>query len=384
MVAMRARSLVFAILFFGALPAHAEEAEAFLGRWLDAQNKGDFAAYQALYAESFRGVRTSGSSSVAMDRTKWMEDRARMFRKPMVVEATGVVMRKVPEGTLAELEQSWTSGDYKDVGKKTLLLVAAGESFQIAREELLTSRRALLPGQIMEVRVPAKSAEAAEAARDRFAAVVGMLPGIKDWPLRVSDKPLGVIALACDRPEFAELAEVAQAIDPTAVARVVRGASSGCPELEPATGDEEHDDWPLVAEAQIGKRTLTVFVTKYTQADMGDFGRERQGHHLVALYRDENRAVLATKKAESASDFSELEDVSGDGRKVVVTETYIDDPCDGTSRNRYKKLRRETSIAPDPAAPDQLRLRTSDTTLERGKCDDSGYREWIRDMNRAR
>lgn len=373
---MRAAAVLSVVLW--AAPARAEEAQAFVERWLKAQNQGDFAAYQALYADAFRGVRTSSGRSVTLDRAKWMEDRERMFKKPMVVEAASLSVRPSPEGTVVELLQTWSSGDYKDVGRKALLLVDAGGSWRIAREEQLSSKRVLLAGQIAEVTIPAKTPEAAEAARAAFADAVELLPGIKAWPLRVTDT--GVVALACDRAEHEELAALAQAIAPSAVARVVRGAPA-CPELEAGEGDEEHPEWPVVAAASLGKRTLAVFVVRYRQQDLGDFGRDRRGHHLVALLRDAGGAIVASERLESASDFSELEGVSAEGRKVVVTETYIDAPCDGTDKHRYKKLRRVTSIAPDG---DRVRARTSDSTLERGRCDDEGYREWIRDMDRAR
>ena len=98
---------------------------------------------------------------------------------------------------------------------------------------------------------------------------------------------------------------------------------------------------------------------------------------MRSLYRGADGAIVATERLDSASDFSELDDVSAEGRKIVVTETYIDAPCDGTDKHRYKKLRRETSIAPDPAAPDLLRVKTSDTTRNT-QPELSAERSWIR------
>src|SRR5438105_2725239 len=58
---------------------NAKEALALVERWQAAQNKGDFAAYQALYATAFRGVRRSGARVSEFDRAGWLADRERMF-----------------------------------------------------------------------------------------------------------------------------------------------------------------------------------------------------------------------------------------------------------------------------------------------------------------
>ena len=50
----------------------------------DAQNTGNFDAYQSLCAPSFSGVRRSGPRNASFDRAGWMADRQRMFQKPTV------------------------------------------------------------------------------------------------------------------------------------------------------------------------------------------------------------------------------------------------------------------------------------------------------------
>ena len=40
-------------------PPDEAAVRALIGRWLDAQNKGDFAAYSAMYTPSFHGIRRS-------------------------------------------------------------------------------------------------------------------------------------------------------------------------------------------------------------------------------------------------------------------------------------------------------------------------------------
>jgi hypothetical protein len=378
------RLLCALALVLAARSAHAEEPAAFVARWLAAQNQGDFAAYQALYGEGFRGVRTSGSRAVTMDRAKWLEDRERMFRKPMVVEADEIRTRTVAEGVLVELRQTWASGEYKDVGKKTLLLVAVGDELRIAREELLTSERVLLPGQILEVVIPVRTAEEAERARARFQTLAELLRGVRSWPLRVSDTPPGVVAVACGAGDVGAMARTARALEPAAVARFVRAPATACPELEESEDPAETWEWPATAEARLGKRTLTVLVTPYTSTDHGDWGRSRRGYRLAAIYREASGEVLDTLDGESASDFSEIDGLTAAAKKIVLAEIYVDQPCDGTTRHAFKRLRRVTTIEPDPSAPASLRSRSKDTTLERGRCDDAAYRDWLREMNRAR
>ncbi len=368
-----------------ATAAGADPAAELVSRWLAAQNSGDFEAYQALYAESFRGVRTSGGRSVTMDRAQWLEDRRRMFARPMVVEARDVRSRTSGEGIHVELEQTWAAGEYKDVGKKTMLLAMQGDTLRIAREELHTSTRVLLPGQIEHVFIPAKTKEEAEVTRVRFEKVASELRGLRAWPLKVSEDPAGVLVVACDAEGFAGMAETARAIDRRAVAKIVRGASTACPELERSEDSDDRWAWPRIAEARLpGKRSLIVFVTPYTSTDHGDFGRERRGHHVLAALRDESGDVLATLAETAASDFSDLSSVVAAGKKVVVTERYVDAPCDGTDKHAYKRLERVTTFELDPSAPESLRARGRDRTLERGRCDDSGYRQWQQEMNRAR
>lgn len=106
-------------------------------RWLEAQNKGDFATYQSLYANRFTGIRRSGPRTARLDRAGWMRDRARMFKSPMQVSATD---RKIAAAsTVVTFTQTWQSGTYKDVGPKRLVIVVEKGAPKIAREELLAS-----------------------------------------------------------------------------------------------------------------------------------------------------------------------------------------------------------------------------------------------------
>jgi ketosteroid isomerase-like protein len=117
---------------------------ALIGRWLEAQNKGDFAAYRALYMPSFHGVRRSGGRTVVLDYQGWLRDRERMFKKPMKVTATDV--RVAREGGLmrATFLQEFSSGNYADRGRKQIDFALVSGA-PIAREELLESE--LLPAK---------------------------------------------------------------------------------------------------------------------------------------------------------------------------------------------------------------------------------------------
>jgi hypothetical protein len=124
------------------LPARAQssEATALITRWLAAQNGGDFAAYQALYAARFTGVRRSGNRTVMLDRAGWLKDRGRMFKKPMKVSVDKVTGSGGEGSELVRFVQTWASGSYQDVGPKELLLIRDGGTVRIAREEMLTSQ----------------------------------------------------------------------------------------------------------------------------------------------------------------------------------------------------------------------------------------------------
>ena len=116
-----------------------EEIAALLDRWLAAQNEGDFESYQALYAERFLGVKRSGPRTVRFDRAGWLADRQRMFRKKVTVLAEDRKVSSWSAGAKLLFKQTWSSGSYKDVGPKQLVLSRQGGALRIAREEMLSS-----------------------------------------------------------------------------------------------------------------------------------------------------------------------------------------------------------------------------------------------------
>ncbi len=120
--------------------ADRKDAEALLAGWLEAQNGGDFAGYQAMYADSFAGVRRSGKKVRRFDRAGWMADRGRMFEKPMTVAAEAVHVMARGAQTHLFFTQTYQQGTYKDSGRKWMALErGADRGFRIAREEMLDS-----------------------------------------------------------------------------------------------------------------------------------------------------------------------------------------------------------------------------------------------------
>ena len=126
-------------------------------RWLRAQNEGDFAAYSALYAPCFHGLRRSGDGAVVLDYEGWLRDRERMFKKKMKVNATDI--RVASAGTLASATfvQEFSSGTYADRGRKgDSTSPRSGGAPSIASEELLESER--LPAKAGHKSLPADDA----------------------------------------------------------------------------------------------------------------------------------------------------------------------------------------------------------------------------------
>jgi len=123
----------------GATPLSEAAVRSLLDGWIDVQNRGDFTAYEKLYAERFTGIKRSGERTRSFGRHDWMQDRASMFKRPMRVTASGVQLTVTPSLARVSFEQTWSSAKYRDVGPKELLIVAGAASPQIAREEMLAS-----------------------------------------------------------------------------------------------------------------------------------------------------------------------------------------------------------------------------------------------------
>lgn len=135
------------------------DAQALLDAWLRAQNGGDFAAYERLYAPRFTGVRRSGPRVRRFDRAGWMTDRRTMFNASMQVAARDVAITSGTGTATVRFMQDFTQGRFHDTGPKEVVLVRAGASLAIAREEMLASTlgnaaqtpAAPAPGALMHV-----------------------------------------------------------------------------------------------------------------------------------------------------------------------------------------------------------------------------------------
>lgn len=123
----------------GAATTDEAAARATLDAWLKAQNEGDFAAYSALYAQKFNGVKRAGARTARFQRPGWLADRGKMFEGRFTVAADKVKVLPQPNGAVISFEQTWASKRFRDVGPKQLVLVREGEALRIAREEMLAS-----------------------------------------------------------------------------------------------------------------------------------------------------------------------------------------------------------------------------------------------------
>jgi ketosteroid isomerase-like protein len=151
--------------------AHADKLDeaavrALVARWLAAQNKGDFAAYRALYAVSFHGVRRSGGRTAIFDYDGWLHDRERMFKKPMKVAATDLQVTPMDRLAQVTFVQEFSSGTYADRGRKRLDVAVIGGALTIAREELLESERLPVKAKPADAGADAKARAAREPRQD--------------------------------------------------------------------------------------------------------------------------------------------------------------------------------------------------------------------------
>lgn len=116
-----------------------QEVESFLRRWLFTQNHRDFAGYSALYAERMLGVRHSGPRTRRFDRVGWLYDRKHSFANPVQVKAAETAV--VPAGGefILTFRETWSSGEYENVGAKELVLAREKGGLKIVREERIPS-----------------------------------------------------------------------------------------------------------------------------------------------------------------------------------------------------------------------------------------------------
>lgn len=121
------------------VPVDQAAVQKVVDAWLAAQNAGDFAAYQALYADKMEGVKRVGARTWRFDRKGWLADRERMFKNKMTVAAKDVAVSGSVEAPVVELTQTFQQGKFSDQGTKRLVLARAAGGLRIAREEMLRS-----------------------------------------------------------------------------------------------------------------------------------------------------------------------------------------------------------------------------------------------------
>lgn len=112
---------------------------ALLDAWVAAQNGGDFAGYERVYAAKFEGVKRAGPRTWRYDRAGWMADRQRMFKRPMQVSIDDLELRGDATAVTVGLVQRFQQGTFADRGPKRLVVVPGKAGLQIAREEMLSS-----------------------------------------------------------------------------------------------------------------------------------------------------------------------------------------------------------------------------------------------------
>jgi ketosteroid isomerase-like protein len=142
-----------------ARPALGEsEVQALVERWRTAQNDGDFDAYAALYGDGFEGVKRAGEAEQRFDRAGWLDDRKRMFARPMHVAVGELRVQSGGQGARAEFVQTWSSGGFGDRGRKRMDIELRGDGLRIAREEMLDSRIVVTETQCLQMLFPRYSA----------------------------------------------------------------------------------------------------------------------------------------------------------------------------------------------------------------------------------
>lgn len=120
-------------------PVDKAAVQQVIDAWLAAQNTGDFAAYQALYADKMEGVKRVGARTWRFDRKGWLADRERMFKNKMTVGARDVAISGSAAAPVVELTQTFKQGKFADEGQKRFVLAKAGGALRIAREEMVHS-----------------------------------------------------------------------------------------------------------------------------------------------------------------------------------------------------------------------------------------------------
>lgn len=107
------------------------DVPTFVETWRSAWEKGDVDAYASFYApDAMQGSRYGRKAIRAHKRELWQRG------SPSRVELTNIRIVTKPEGILVDMHQSYTNtGNFADMGIKTLYLKSNGQGWQIVRED---------------------------------------------------------------------------------------------------------------------------------------------------------------------------------------------------------------------------------------------------------
>lgn len=278
-------------------PDTTKVAKDFVTTWLAAQNQGNFAAYEALYAPGFTGTKRVGKVQKTFDREGWLQDRKGMFRAPMSVEATELVVTGAPPIITIDLTQRWEQGTFADVGTKRLVIDVYRSADPILREDMLSSRKALARQSCLLALFP--EARGGRTSADKRAAKV-----VEVVPLELGGE---VAACRVDtrEPEAEETQVVLAALAPSADKEHKRAGGwkevgrqrysfedtkQSAPDDEPFDSEESLD----VATLQAGPKQIALWVEKkrkeggnmhsLRKADVGIWRATREGFDELLTY----------------------------------------------------------------------------------------------------
>lgn len=110
---------------------------AFVHRWAQLQNAGELLAHAALYAPGFAGSERVGELSTPFDLTGWLEQRRRTLAPGARVLVPGLEILRGDGAVAVVIEPHDPSAALSNGTRTTLLLERVGESWRIAREDLI-------------------------------------------------------------------------------------------------------------------------------------------------------------------------------------------------------------------------------------------------------
>ncbi len=123
-------------------PPTMESIQSLMNRWENAQDTGNFTAYESCYEYSFKGVlRTTSGQVKVYGFNEWMRDRRRMINQTGGVEIDVRNMHVRIDGDTAtvEFDQYYRSGSYSDWGPKVIKIKSNPDGEKIIYEELKAS-----------------------------------------------------------------------------------------------------------------------------------------------------------------------------------------------------------------------------------------------------